>query len=98
MKSVKSVNVLLIAAALPILAGAATNRYIVDLSTEPAARFASRNFGERKESLARPEVQAHRTRIRTEQDTIAASIRALGGVVLTRTDTASNTMTISIPD
>jgi minor extracellular serine protease Vpr len=98
MKIVKIIKTVLIAVALPILAGAATQRYIVDLSTEPAARFASRNFGERKEALARPEVQTHRTRIRTEQDNAAASIRALGGVIVSRTDTASNTLTVDLPE
>ncbi|HEY3836479.1 MAG TPA: S8 family serine peptidase, partial [Bryobacteraceae bacterium] len=98
MRSVKIIKTLLLIAALPILAGAATQRYIVDLSTEPAARFAARNFGERKEALARPEVQTHRTRIRTQQDNVAASIRALGGTIVSRTDTASNTLAVDLPE
>src|SRR5271165_6491096 len=98
MKTVKIIKTLLIVAALPLLAGAATRRYIVELSTEPAARFASRSFGERKESLARPEVQTHRDRIRTEQDQVAAQIQQLGGRILSRTDTASNTLAIELPE
>ncbi len=98
MRSVKIVKALLITVALPMLASAATSRYVVDLSTEPAARFAARNFGERKEALARPEVQQHRAAIRAEQDTAATSIRALGGVVVSRTDTTSNTLIIDLPE
>ena len=98
MRTVKSVKTLLIVAALPLLAGAATRRYTVELSTEPAARFASRSFGPHAESLARPEVNAYRTRIRTEQDQLAASIQQLGGQILSRTDIASNTLTVSLPE
>ncbi len=98
MRSVKIVKALLIMAALPIFASAATLRYIVELSTEPAARFASRNFGERKESLARPEVLKHRQEIRVEQDSAAAEIQKLGGRIVGRTDTASNTLTIDLPE
>src|SRR5579871_4016903 len=98
MRSVKIIKFLMLVAALPIMAGAATQRYIVDLSTEPAAPYAARTFGERKDSLARPEVQTHRTRIRTEQDAVAARIRELGGVVIARTNTASNTLTVDIPE
>ena len=98
MRSVKIIKALLIIAALPLLAGAATRRYIVELSTEPAAHFASRSFGEHKESLARPEVQAHRAKIRAEQDQLAAQIQQLGGRVISRTDTASNTLAIELPE
>lgn len=98
MKSVKIVKSILIAAALPILAGAATHRYVVDLSTEPAAKFAARSFGERKESLARPEVKTQRAKIRAEQDGVAAKVHEFGGVLVTRTDTASNTIIIDLPE
>ena len=98
MRTVKIIKTLLIIAALPLLAGAATRRYIVELSTEPAARFASRSFGERKESLARPEVQTHRAKIRSEQDLLAAQIQQLGGRILARTDTASNTLSVELPE
>jgi hypothetical protein len=98
MRTVKFIKTWLIIAALPILASAATKRYIVELSTEPAAKFASRSFGPHHESLARPEVQAHRAKIRSEQDQFAAAIQQLGGQILSRTDTASNTLAISLPE
>ena len=98
MKTVKIIKTFLIVAALPLLAGAATRRYIVELSTEPAARFASRSFGAHKESLARPEVQTHRSKIRSEQDQLTAQIQQLGGRILSRTDTASNTLTVELPE
>ncbi len=98
MRSVKNIKTLLILAALPVLASAATKRYIVELSTEPAARFASRTFGPHKGSLARPEVQTHRTKIRAEQDAIVKSIQSIGGSLLSRTDTASNTLTVVLPE
>jgi hypothetical protein len=98
MKTVKFIKTLLIIAAVPVLAGAATKRYIVELSTEPAAKFASRSFGPRHESLARPEVQAQRVKIRGEQDQFSAAIQQLGGQILSRTDTASNTLTVALPE
>ncbi len=82
---------------LPLLAGAATQRFVVQLSTEPAARFASRSFGESKASLTRPEVQQHRNRIRSEQDAVAARIQDLGGRIIERTDTALNSLIIELP-
>ena len=84
MRNVNIIKTLVIAIALPALAGAATRRYVVSLSTEPAVRFAGRSFGERRESLSRPEIQTHRTRIRTEQDRVAAKIRELGGKIVAR--------------
>jgi subtilisin family serine protease len=98
MRSVKTIKTLVIAVALPMLAGAATHRYIVELSSEPAVRYAGRSFGERKESLVRPEVQTYRNRIRAEQDRVGESIRAMGGTIVTRTDTASNTLIIDLPE
>jgi minor extracellular serine protease Vpr len=98
MRTVKIIKTLLIVAALPMLAGAATRRYIVELSTEPAARFASRSFGAHKEALTRPEVQTHRSNIRAEQDKLIAQIQQLGGRILSRTDTASNTLTVELPE
>jgi minor extracellular serine protease Vpr len=98
MKSVKIVNVLAIAIALPILAGAAQHRFIVEFSTEPAAVFAARNFGERKESLARPEVKAHRDKIRAEQDAAISQIQQLGGRVVARTATTSNSAIVDLPE
>src|ERR1041385_9550804 len=89
MKTVKFLKAALITVVLPLLAGAATHRYVVNLATEPAARFASHTFGERRESLARPEVRTHRARIRAEQDAVAARVAALGGTIVGRTDTAS---------
>jgi minor extracellular serine protease Vpr len=97
-KPMRNLKLLLIAASLPILAGAATHRYIVELSTEPAALFASRSFGPHKESLSRPEVQAHRTAIRDEQDRAMAGIKELGGSLVSRTDTASNTVIVDLPE
>ena len=41
---------------------------------------------------------AHRAEIRAEQDRVAISIQALGGVVISRTDTASNTLTVDLPE
>jgi minor extracellular serine protease Vpr len=98
MKNLKIVKVFSIAVALPILAGAAQHRFIVEFSTEPAAAFAARNFGERRESLARPEVKTHRDRIRSEQDSAITQILQLGGRVVTRTATTSNTVTIELPE
>ncbi len=97
MRSVKNIKALLIAVALPVLASAATHRYIVELSTEPAARFAARSFGPRKESLARPEVQTHRATIRSEQDRVIAEIQKLGGRIISRTNIASNTLSVELP-
>ena len=98
MRTVKIIKTFLIAAALPIFASAAVNRYIVELSTEPAARFAARNFGERKESLARPEVKKHLAAIRAGQDSAATEILKFGGRILERTDTTSNTLIVEIAD
>ena len=98
MRTVKFIKTVLIVAALPVLASAATKRFIVELSTEPAAKYASRSFGPRHESLARPEVQSHRVKIRKEQDQFAAAIQKLGGQVVSRTDTASNTVTVLLPE
>src|SRR5215470_4550738 len=98
MRKIKITKLLLIAGSLPILAGAATHRYIVELSTEPSAPFASRSFGPTKESLSRPEVQAHRTKIRDEQDRAIAAINELGGTVVARTDIASNTVIVDLPE
>ena len=83
---------------MPFLAGAANHRYIVELSAEPAARFAARNFGERRTSLARPEVEKQRQTIRSQQDTVAAEIRKLGGRIVERTDTAMNTLIVDLPE
>jgi subtilisin family serine protease len=98
MKSVKIIKTLLMTVALPILAGAATHRYTVELSTEPTVRYVSRSFGANKASLARPEAQIHGDKIRAEQDTVAQKVRALGGTVVGQTDTASNTLTIELPE
>lgn len=98
MKILKIVNALSIAIALPILAGAAQHRFIVEFSTEPAAVFAGRNFGERKESLARPEVKVQRDKIRAEQDAAISQIQQLGGRVVARTATTSNTATVDLPE
>src|SRR5580658_7710360 len=98
MRRLKNIKALLIIAALPLLASAATRRYTVELSTEPAAHFAARSFGAHKESLTRPEVQAQRTKVRAEQDQMAAAIEQLGGRILSRTDTASNTLTVALPE
>lgn len=97
-KRAKIFRNLLVIAAMPILAGAATRRYIVELSTEPAARFAGHAFGDRKGSLARPLVTGHRAAIRAEQDTAAAEIQKLGGLVVERTDTASNTLIVDLQE
>jgi minor extracellular serine protease Vpr len=94
----KIIEMGVIAAFLPILAGAATRRYVVELSTEPAAVFASRSFGAQKESLSRAEVGAHRAAIREEQDRALAGIRELGGSLVARTDTASNTVIVDLPE
>src|SRR5579864_5650771 len=87
----------LLAVILTSLAAAATQRFVVQLSTEPAARFASRNFGESKAALTRPEVQKHRDRIGAEQDAVAARIQGLGGRIIERTDTALNSLIIELP-
>jgi minor extracellular serine protease Vpr len=97
-RHVKFVKALLICGAMPFLAGAANHRYIVELSAEPAARFAARNFGERRTSLARPEVEKQRQTIRSQQDTVAAEIRKLGGRIVERTDTAMNTLIVDLPE
>jgi minor extracellular serine protease Vpr len=97
MRTVRFLKPFLLAAILPLLAGAATQRFVVQLSTEPAARFASRSFGESKASLTRPEVQIHRERIRAEQDAVAARIQDLGGRIVERTDTALNSLIIELP-
>src|SRR5262249_28086011 len=102
MKNIKIIKLALIASSLPILAGAATRRYVVELSTEPAAVFASRSLGSssanQRELLSRPEVQAHRTAIRNEQDNAMARIQRLGGTLVARTDTASNTVIVDLPE
>src|SRR5215469_8823933 len=98
MRQKKIIQLGLITVALPILAGAATRRYIVELSTEPAASFASRSLGPLKESLARPEARKHRAAILDEQDKVMAGIQQLGGKLVARTDTASNTIIIDLPE
>jgi minor extracellular serine protease Vpr len=98
MKSVNFIKTVLVVLALPLLAGAATRRYIVELSTEPAANFAARNFGAKKESLARPEVKKHLATIHSEQDNAAAEIQKLGGRVVERTDTTSNVLIVDLPE
>src|SRR5689334_20128464 len=98
MKNVKIIKAVLVVAALPLLAGAATQRYVVELSTEPAARFAARSFGERRQSLARPEVQAHRRRIRSEQDAAISGMNRVGGRIVLRTDTTSNTIVVDLEE
>jgi minor extracellular serine protease Vpr len=97
MRIVRFLKPFLLAAILPSLAGAATQRFVVQLSTEPAARFASRSFGESKASLIRPEVQKHRDRILAEQEAVAARIQDLGGRIIERTDTALNSLIIELP-
>jgi subtilisin family serine protease len=97
-KNVNIVKTLLIVAVFPVLASAATHRYIVELTTEPAARFASRSFGAHKESLARPEVTQHLARIKNEQDGVAAQLQVLGGTVVGRTNIASNVLVVDLPD
>lgn len=98
MKTVKIIKSLFVAVVLPLVASAATHRYIVELSTEPATNFAARSFGAHKESLSHPDVRAHRARIRAEQDAAATAIQALGGAVVGRTDTASNTLFVDMPE
>ena len=83
---------------MPILAAAAQHRYIVELSTEPAAVFAGRNFGQRKQSLARPEVKNHRAKIRAEQDTAISQMQQLGGHVVTRVEVTGNTVVVDLPE
>ena len=97
-KNVNIVKTLFIVAIFPVLASAATHRYIVELTTEPAARFASRNFGAHKESLTRPEVTQHQARIKSEQDGVAAQVQLLGGTVVGRTNIASNVLMVDLPD
>ena len=95
---VKIVKALLILAALPLLAGAATRRYIVELNTEPAARFAGRSFGARNAAMARPEVQRHMDAIHTEQESVASEVRKLGGRILDRTDCRSGPRVVTMRD
>ena len=74
-------------------AGIVPDRYIVELSSEPAAgRVAGRG-----KSVNRLELERHRAEVRTEQARIKAAIQQAGGEVLDSLDTVANAILVRIP-
>ena len=74
-------------------AGIVPNRYIVELSSEPAAgRIAVRGRG-----ANRLELEQRRTDVRSEQARTKLAIQQAGGEVLDSLDTVANAILVRIP-
>ncbi len=86
--------VLFLASALLSAAQVVPNRYIVELSTEPASRV---SIAKRQRfSIGDPEVQARRTRLQAEHATAERAIRGLGGSVTHHYYNLTNGMAVTM--
>lgn len=79
--------------ALPLAAQIVPNRYIVELSGEPAATYAVKTKGNLRAALA-----DRRAAIQSEQLPVRQAVQNTGGTVLASIDTVANALVVEIPD
>ena len=79
---------------------AASNRYIVELQTEPVAGYVARSAprGGGRAALASAGTRSYRARVRAEQARVRRDVETAGATVLEQVDTVDNALLVTAPD